>query len=130
MAPGAPITTSAKTVLEAAGSRHCNNAWTMCAGSVAIVDPVRTRRRRLRRIGARGGSIIIKRLRLVLGFLLCACASNGYGQSNSIDRDVRAAIGREVRVGIYTSMRPDCTAGSAAGDPAVRPNTATSPSAA
>jgi hypothetical protein len=47
----------------------------------------------------------------VLGFLLCACASNVYGQSAAIDRDIKATPGRDVRIGIYTSMRSDCTAG-------------------
>jgi uncharacterized membrane protein len=32
-------------------------------------------------------------------------------QTTSIDREVKAAPGREVRVGIYTSMCADCTAG-------------------
>jgi hypothetical protein len=35
----------------------------------------------------------------------------GYAQTGSIDREVKATPGREVRVGIYTSMRADCTAG-------------------
>jgi hypothetical protein len=109
MTPGAPITTSAKTVSEAAGLQHYNNAWTMCAGSAATVHPVRTLHRHLHRTGVRGGITIIKRL--VLGFLFCACASNVYGQSNSIDREIRATPERDVRVGIYTSMRSDCTAG-------------------
>jgi hypothetical protein len=43
--------------------------------------------------------------------LLCACASTVYGQTDSIDREIRAARGHQVRVGIYTSMRSDCTAG-------------------
>jgi hypothetical protein len=47
---------------------------------------------------------------LVAIVLLC-CASAVYGQSTSADRDVKAAPGREVRVGIYTSVRADCTAG-------------------
>jgi hypothetical protein len=55
--------------------------------------------------------------RLAVGFLLCACASNVYGQTTSLDREIKATPGREVRVGIYTSMRPDCTAGPL---PAVR----------
>ncbi len=42
--------------------------------------------------------------------LLCA-ATAGYAQTSSLDREVKATRGREVRVGIYTSMRPDCTAG-------------------
>ncbi len=85
----------------------------MCAGSAAIVDLVHIRRRRP---GLRRGAIIIKRLRcewrqLALGFLMCACASAVYGQTTSLDREIKATPGREVRVGVYTSMRPDCTAG-------------------
>lgn len=34
-----------------------------------------------------------------------------HAQTASLDREVKAAPGREVRVGIYTSMRADCTAG-------------------
>jgi hypothetical protein len=33
------------------------------------------------------------------------------GQSNLIDRALGAAPGQNVRVGIYTSIRPDCTSG-------------------
>jgi hypothetical protein len=33
------------------------------------------------------------------------------GQTTSLDREVKATPGREVRVGIYTSVRSDCTAG-------------------
>jgi hypothetical protein len=43
--------------------------------------------------------------------LLCAGANNVYSQASSFDRDIKAAPGREVRVGVYTSMRSDCTAG-------------------
>jgi uncharacterized membrane protein len=32
-------------------------------------------------------------------------------QTTSLDREVKTAAGREVRVGIYTSIRADCTAG-------------------
>jgi len=32
-------------------------------------------------------------------------------QTPPLDREVKATPGREVRVGIYTSMRADCTAG-------------------
>jgi hypothetical protein len=97
----------------------------MCAESAATVDPVRTRLRRLPRPGIRRGAIIIKRSaqnirqlgpiriarRLALGFLLCIGASNVYGQTTSVDREIKATPGREARVGIYTSMRSDCTAG-------------------
>jgi hypothetical protein len=42
--------------------------------------------------------------------VLCAAGVAG-AQITSLDRDVKATPGREVRVGIYTSMRGDCTAG-------------------
>jgi hypothetical protein len=42
--------------------------------------------------------------------VLCA-AGVAAAQITSLDRDVKAMPGREVRVGIYTSMRGDCTAG-------------------
>jgi hypothetical protein len=42
--------------------------------------------------------------------LLCV-ASAVYSQDNSTDREIKAAPGREMRVGIYSSIRPDCTAG-------------------
>jgi hypothetical protein len=47
---------------------------------------------------------------LATAALLC-WANDGYSQDNSIDREIKAAPGREVRVGIYSSIRPDCTAG-------------------
>jgi hypothetical protein len=50
------------------------------------------------------------RLRLVAAALLC-CTSAASAQTTSLDREVKATPGREVRVGIYTSMRADCTAG-------------------
>jgi hypothetical protein len=46
-----------------------------------------------------------------LGFLLYACASSAFGQNDSVERDIKTSPGREVRVGIYTSIRADCTAG-------------------
>jgi hypothetical protein len=42
---------------------------------------------------------------IVAAALLCA-VSAAYGQTTSLDREVKATPGREVRVGIYTSMRP------------------------
>jgi uncharacterized membrane protein len=47
---------------------------------------------------------------LAAGTLLCS-ASAVYSQDNFIDREIKAAPGREVCVGIYSSIRPDCTAG-------------------
>ena len=46
----------------------------------------------------------------VAAAVLCAASAAG-AQTTSLDREVKATPGREVRVGIYTSMRADCTAG-------------------
>ncbi len=43
--------------------------------------------------------------------LFCASAQLACAQSNLLERNVKAAPGRDVRVGIYTSIRPDCTSG-------------------
>jgi len=48
--------------------------------------------------------------RLVAAAMLCSAGAAG-AQITSLDREVKATPGREVRVGIYTSMRADCTAG-------------------
>jgi hypothetical protein len=39
------------------------------------------------------------------------CASSASSQTTSLDRKVKAAPGHEAGVGIYTSIRADCTAG-------------------
>jgi uncharacterized membrane protein len=46
----------------------------------------------------------------VVAAVLCAVSAAG-AQTTSLDREVKATPGREVRVGIYTSMRADCAAG-------------------
>ena len=47
-------------------------------------------------VGRRGGLFVV---------------SAAGAQTPPLDREVKATPGREVRVGIYTSMRADCTAG-------------------
>jgi hypothetical protein len=49
--------------------------------------------------------------RIVSVALLCACSAYAFGQANSIEREIKVAPGVEVRVGVYTSLRADCTAG-------------------
>ncbi len=49
--------------------------------------------------------------------LLCAAAGAAYAQDNTIERAIKAVPGENVRVGIYTSIRPDCTSGAL---PAIR----------
>jgi hypothetical protein len=48
-------------------------------------------------------------LAAVLSF--CALVHAACAQANLVERDVKALPGRDVRVGIYTSIRPDCTSG-------------------
>src|SRR5580698_8178970 len=43
--------------------------------------------------------------------LLCVSAFAARAQDESIQREVKGAPGRDVRVGIYTAIRPDCTSG-------------------
>jgi hypothetical protein len=45
----------------------------------------------------------------VTAAVLCVVSAAG-AQTTSLDREVKATPGREVRVGIYTSIRTDCTA--------------------
>jgi hypothetical protein len=54
---------------------------------------------------------IRKRLVTWLAMAALLCAGDVYGQADSIDREVKVAPGVEVRVGVYTSIRADCTAG-------------------
>jgi hypothetical protein len=53
----------------------------------------------------------MRRDRLLAALILIASTQLVCGQSNLIDRAIRAAPGSDVRVGIYTSIRPDCTSG-------------------
>jgi hypothetical protein len=48
-----------------------------------------------------------------LAVMLClfALVQTGWAQANLIQRNVGASPGRDVRVGVYTSIRPDCTSG-------------------
>jgi hypothetical protein len=51
------------------------------------------------------------RYRLATVLLFGAFAHHACAQENSVERAVRAPPGQDVRVGIYTSIRPDCTSG-------------------
>jgi hypothetical protein len=42
---------------------------------------------------------------------LCAGALAAYAQDNVIERQLKAAPGRDVRAGVFTDIRPDCTSG-------------------
>jgi hypothetical protein len=43
--------------------------------------------------------------------LLCVTALAARAQGNVVEREVKAAPGRDARVGVYTDIKPDCTSG-------------------
>src|SRR5579872_4882465 len=53
----------------------------------------------------------MRRLTIAVLFLVCVPVLGALGQGEIVKRDVTAAPGRDVRVGIYTNIRPDCTSG-------------------
>jgi hypothetical protein len=44
-------------------------------------------------------------------YLFCALTQTAVAQSSAVERDIKALPGRERRVGVYTTIRPDCTSG-------------------
>jgi len=59
---------------------------------------------------------------LATAFLLCIWSHDGArAQANLAERELKASPGRDVRVGVFTSIRPDCTSGPL---PAIRLATA------
>jgi hypothetical protein len=42
---------------------------------------------------------------------LCLSVVTAHAQSEQLQREVKAAPGRDVRIGIYANIRPDCTSG-------------------
>jgi hypothetical protein len=46
-----------------------------------------------------------------LATVLFACVLNARAQGETIERAVTAAPGHDVRVGVYTDIRPDCSTG-------------------
>ncbi len=55
--------------------------------------------------------LTISRYGLAAAAFLCVSALVAGAQGDTFERQVRAAPGRDVRVGIYTNIRPDCTSG-------------------
>jgi hypothetical protein len=53
----------------------------------------------------------VRRSLLAAAVALCALGQSAAAQGNVVEREVRAVPGKEVRVGIYTDIRPDCTSG-------------------
>src|SRR5271157_2372243 len=52
--------------------------------------------------------LVIRRFWLTATILLFASAA---GAQNTVERDVKAAPGKEARVAVYTDIKPDCTSG-------------------
>jgi hypothetical protein len=48
---------------------------------------------------------------LVAALSIWLSAYGARAQANSVEREITASPGRDVRVGIFTSIRPDCTSG-------------------
>jgi hypothetical protein len=65
----------------------------------------------------RRGNVKRRRDGLLAAVVLIASTQLVCAQSNLIDRVIKAAPDRDVRVGVYTSIRPDCTSGAL---PAIR----------
>ncbi len=63
------------------------------------------------------GFSAMMRFCLAAALLLCVSARDACAQSNLVERAIKAVPGQNVRVGIYTSIRPDCTSGAL---PAIR----------
>src|SRR6202030_903967 len=43
--------------------------------------------------------------------ILCAGTLAAYAQDDVVERQLKAAPGRDARVGVFTAIRPDCTSG-------------------
>jgi hypothetical protein len=53
----------------------------------------------------------MRRRWLAAALSLCVSAPHALAQATLVERSVNAAAGRDMRVGIYTTIRPDCTSG-------------------
>jgi hypothetical protein len=53
----------------------------------------------------------MRRRWLAAALFLCTPAHHAVAQASLVERNVNASPGGDVRVGIYTSIRPDCTSG-------------------
>ncbi len=53
----------------------------------------------------------MKRCGLAVGILWLAGALAAYAQDDVIERQLKAAPGRDARAGVFTDIRPDCTSG-------------------
>jgi uncharacterized membrane protein len=54
---------------------------------------------------------IVSRVGLAFAVLCCLSAVAAQAQGNIAERELKAAPGKDLRVGVYTDIRPDCTSG-------------------
>jgi hypothetical protein len=54
---------------------------------------------------------LVSRFRLAFAGLLCLPAVAVSAQGNVSERELKTAAGRDLRVGVYTDIRQDCTSG-------------------
>jgi len=54
---------------------------------------------------------MMKRCWLAAAALFCGSVLAARAQGDVLEREFKASPGRDIRVGIYTSIRPDCTSG-------------------
>jgi hypothetical protein len=47
----------------------------------------------------------------ITAFLICTTANFPHAQAGAVKRNIKALPDRDIRAGIYTSIRPDCTSG-------------------
>jgi hypothetical protein len=53
----------------------------------------------------------VSRPPFVAATILCIGVLTAYAQDDVIERQLKAVPGRDVRVGVFTDIRPDCTSG-------------------
>ena len=53
----------------------------------------------------------LSRLLFVAAMILCIGTLAAYAQDDVVERQLKAAPGRDVRAGVFTDIRPDCTSG-------------------
>lgn len=53
----------------------------------------------------------MRRCRLAAVLFILASLHPARAQGVALEREIKAAPGRDVRVGVYTNIRPDCTSG-------------------
>jgi hypothetical protein len=49
--------------------------------------------------------------RWLAAVFLCLSVLHAHAQAENVEREIKAASGKEARVGVYTNIRPDCTSG-------------------